>query len=85
MRSVQYGGEAIEQSNGRIYNCNSRFVDSTRAFSEIFLTLLWGNGAGMGLVNKYLNRLSDLLFVLCRVLNENGLKDILWIPGLNQE
>ena len=33
----------------------------------------------------YLNRLSDLLFVLCRVLNENGLKDILWIPGLNQE
>ena len=33
----------------------------------------------------YLNRLSDLLFVLCRVLNENGIKDILWIPGLNQE
>ena len=33
----------------------------------------------------YLNRLSDLLFVLCRVLNENGLKDILWIPGLNQK
>ena len=33
----------------------------------------------------YLNRLSDLLFVLCRVLNENGLRDILWIPGLNQK
>ena len=33
----------------------------------------------------YLNRLSDLLFVLCRVLNEYGLKDILWVPGLNQE
>jgi cob(I)alamin adenosyltransferase len=33
----------------------------------------------------YLNRLSDLLFVLCRVLNENGLSDILWIPGLNQD
>ena len=33
----------------------------------------------------YLNRLSDLFFVLCRVLNENGLKDILWIPGLNQK
>ena len=32
----------------------------------------------------YLNRLSDLLFVLCRVLNENGLNDVLWIPGLNQ-
>ncbi len=33
----------------------------------------------------YLNRLSDLLFVLCRVLNENGLDDVLWIPGLNQK
>ncbi len=33
----------------------------------------------------YLNRLSDLLFVLCRVLNENGQKDVLWIPGLNQK
>ena len=33
----------------------------------------------------YLNRLSDLLFVLCRVLNNNGLNDILWVPGLNQD
>ena len=32
----------------------------------------------------YLNRLSDLLFVLSRVLNENGLNDVLWVPGLNQ-
>lgn len=30
---------------------------------------------------KYLNRLSDLLFVLSRVANENGKKDVLWIPG----
>jgi len=29
----------------------------------------------------YLNRLSDLLFVLARRYNENGLADILWIPG----
>ena len=33
----------------------------------------------------YLNRLSDLLFVLCRVMNEGGLNDILWVPGLNQD
>ena len=30
---------------------------------------------------KYLNRLSDLLFVLCRHVNDNGKKDVLWIPG----
>ena len=33
----------------------------------------------------YLNRLSDLLFVLSRVLNENGLNDVLWVPGLSQK
>jgi cob(I)alamin adenosyltransferase len=32
----------------------------------------------------YLNRLSDLLFVLARVLNDNGRDDVLWQPGKNQ-
>jgi cob(I)alamin adenosyltransferase len=31
---------------------------------------------------RYLNRLSDLLFVLARVANANGAKDVLWTPGL---
>ena len=31
----------------------------------------------------YINRLSDLLFVLSRVENGNGRKDILWKPGIN--
>jgi cob(I)alamin adenosyltransferase len=30
---------------------------------------------------RYLNRLSDLLFVLGRVANAGGTKDILWVPG----
>ena len=29
----------------------------------------------------YLNRLSDLLFVLARVCNNDGQDDVLWIPG----
>jgi cob(I)alamin adenosyltransferase len=29
----------------------------------------------------YLNRLSDFLFVLARVLNANGSLDVLWVPG----
>ncbi len=29
----------------------------------------------------YLNRLSDLLFVLARVCNANGQDDVLWVPG----
>ncbi|MBX9976788.1 MAG: cob(I)yrinic acid a,c-diamide adenosyltransferase [Alphaproteobacteria bacterium] len=33
---------------------------------------------------KYLNRLSDLLFVLCRVANHNGENDVLWVPGAHR-
>lgn len=33
---------------------------------------------------KYLNRLSDLLFVLGRHENEGGRADILWVPGANR-
>jgi cob(I)alamin adenosyltransferase len=32
----------------------------------------------------YLNRLSDLLFVLARACNENGRDDVLWVPGKTQ-
>jgi cob(I)alamin adenosyltransferase len=33
---------------------------------------------------KYVNRLSDLLFVLCRHLNARGTADVLWTPGANR-
>lgn len=33
---------------------------------------------------KYLNRLSDHLFVLTRYLNDKGAQDILWVPGANR-
>ena len=34
-------------------------------------------------LGRYLNRLSDHLFVLGRVLNGNGMGDVLWRPGAN--
>ena len=34
---------------------------------------------------RYLNRLSDLLFVLARAANQNGAGDVLWVPGTNRE
>lgn len=33
---------------------------------------------------KYLNRLSDLLFVASRHANEGGAGDVLWVPGANR-
>jgi cob(I)alamin adenosyltransferase len=35
-------------------------------------------------VLRYLNRLSDHLFVLGRVLNASGAGDVLWVPGANR-
>lgn len=33
---------------------------------------------------KYINRLSDHLFVLARRLNDGGRADVLWVPGANR-
>jgi len=33
---------------------------------------------------KYLNRLSDHLFVMSRYLNNKGADDVLWVPGANR-
>ena len=33
---------------------------------------------------KYLNRLSDLLFVMSRTANNDGADDVLWVPGANR-
>jgi cob(I)alamin adenosyltransferase len=38
-------------------------------------------GAVNPAVVRYLNRLSDHLFVLSRRLNGNGAGDVLWVPG----
>ena len=36
-------------------------------------------------VAKYLNRLSDLLFVLAQYCNDCGRNSVLWVPGKNRE
>jgi cob(I)alamin adenosyltransferase len=33
---------------------------------------------------KYVNRLSDFLFVASRAMNNNGTADVLWVPGQNR-
>ncbi len=33
---------------------------------------------------RYMNRLSDFLFVASRSANDNGARDVLWVPGQNR-
>ncbi len=34
---------------------------------------------------RYVNRLSDFLFVAARYVNDKGDRDVLWVPGANRE
>ncbi|MEC8710070.1 MAG: cob(I)yrinic acid a,c-diamide adenosyltransferase [Pseudomonadota bacterium] len=34
---------------------------------------------------RYLNRLSDLMFVLARICNDDGKSDVLWVPGASHD
>jgi hypothetical protein len=61
MRSMQFGGKAIEDNNLKQFNCAVRHVDSIRSFAEITFSLLCGNGIGIGLSKKFLGRLPDLV------------------------
>ena len=60
---------------------NARTI-ARRAEREI--VLLGANETINPLAVKYINRLSDHLFVLSRHVNGNGELDVLWIPGDNR-
>lgn len=53
----------------------------TRRAERITTDLLEVEPDASALALRYLNRLSDLLFVMARVGNANGAKDVLWDPG----
>lgn len=56
---------------------------STRA-AERTITALAIETAVNPAALAYINRLSDLLFVLARVLNDDGAADVKWVPGANR-
>ena len=61
MRSMQFGGIAIEAHNARMFNCGVRHIDSLRSFAESFYLLLCGVGIGFGISKRFLSRLPDLV------------------------
>lgn len=61
LRSLQFGGKAIEAHQLRNFNCSARHIDSIRAFAEVFYALLCGTGVGIGVSKRFLNRLPDLV------------------------
>ncbi len=55
----------------------------TRRAERLVVTLARTSTVNPAVIT-YLNRLSDLLFVLARHCNDDGKKDVLWTPGANR-
>ena len=55
----------------------------TRRAERLVVTLARTSAVNPAVIT-YLNRLSDLLFVLARHCNDGGKKDVLWKPGANR-
>ena len=60
MRSLQFGGKAIELNNSRIYNCAFMPIDSIYSFSEAMFLLLGGTGVGYSVQNHNVEKLPEI-------------------------
>lgn len=60
MRSLQFGGKAIEMNNSRIYNCAFLPVDDIRSFSETMFLLLGGTGIGYSVQTHHVEKLPSI-------------------------
>lgn len=60
MRSLQFGGRAIEVNPTRGYNCSFDRVDDYRAFSEAMFLLLGGTGYGYSVQTHHVEKLPPI-------------------------
>ncbi len=60
MRSLQFGGNAIELSNSRIYNCAYMAASYVDFFSELMFLLLGGTGVGYSVQWRHVKELPTI-------------------------
>lgn len=60
MRSLQFGGAAIEANEARIYNCSFSHADRVSFFRECFYLLLSGVGVGFSVQTHHITQLPVL-------------------------
>lgn len=60
MRSMQFGGRAIETNNTRMYNCSFSLADRPRFFQELFHNLLSGSGCGYSVQWHHVEKLPEM-------------------------
>lgn len=57
MRSLQFGGPAIEKEEARMFNCAFTFINRVEAFSETLWLLLCGTGTGFSVQTQHIESL----------------------------
>lgn len=60
MRSMQFGGKAIEVNPARIFNCSYLPIDHTDAFAETMFLLLSGTGVGYSVQKHHIEQLPPI-------------------------
>jgi ribonucleoside-diphosphate reductase alpha chain len=60
MRSMQFGGPAVEKHNARMYNCCFTHINRPDVFSKIFYLLLCGCGVGYSVQLQHVDALPML-------------------------
>lgn len=60
MRSMQFGGRAVEVNHNRQYNCSATLIDRPRAFAEAMFLLLSGCGVGYSVQFDHVEKLPQL-------------------------
>jgi len=75
MRSMQFGGDAINDQNARIFNCSFTHVDRARVFQEIFYLLLCGCGVGFSVQGCHITKLPMIVNRNSNILRHHTIED----------
>lgn len=85
MRSMQFGGEAIERRNARMYNCSFTLVDRPRVFGDILYLLLCGCGVGYSVQKQHVAKLPLLKEIDFNLTYFHNVEDSIegWADAMN--
>lgn len=84
MRSMQFGGAAIEANHCRIYNCSFTLVDRLDAFGEALFLFLSGCGVGYSVQFDHVDRLPVIPYIDAAKIRHHVVADTIegWADAL---
>lgn len=85
MRSMQFGGKAIEVNHNRQYNCSATLIDRPRVFAEAMFLLLSGCGVGYSVQFEHVEKLPPLADVNPKKVIHHVIEDTIegWANALD--